>query len=505
MTWRQLRGFTEAAPTTIAAHPPVERKGFDPDIPEGGTTETQQSAYSAISRRQDLDDLYNLYMTCAPASAAIDSIARTITAGGLDIVPETETKEEIPKKVQAAPPNVQAVRDLIAYVNPNDDIRQLLRNAIVDLEATGDAFIEVTWSMGVPVALWNLDAATTTPLANEHGTVTGFVQQLDSTRKALFTPNEVIHIKLDAPRGGVFGTAPTRKLVPVLLAWIWTASLLKETMRKGNPPRLHLDFPVSEDAGNIRRFRQQYPARHLGPANLGVPLTTKGGAKATELQTSKIAELLATLSDLRDIILSGYGVPGRKVGVAEQGSLGGAGVEAGQDHTFDRNTCFPIGALVLEKLQFVLLNAWGIKDWKLQYGKIDEDDSPTLEQLYDLRLRSGAWTINRYRAEIGEPGIGPAGDIPILVVQRNLMAWPDVPAFSKANLANASAPPEPEEPEEPDQSAKPGAPAPAAKPGVPGVKPQAAPKESTEALIAEFTARQFEAMRALREARHDAA
>jgi HK97 family phage portal protein len=469
----------------------VARQGFDPDIPLGGTTTRQSSSSSAISRQQDMDDLYGAYLGCAPANTAIDAIARTITAGGLEISVDTDDHEELHATPTQLPANVQAVQDLLDYVNPDDDIRQLMRNVVVDLMVTGDSFLEVTWMLGVPYALWHLDSATMTPIADEHGTITSYVQDCGPGREVTFKPTEVIHIRFDAPRGGVYGMSPTRKLQAPILTWIWAEALLKETMRKGNPPRFHMAFDQSEDLGEIKRFRQSYSARHLGPTNLGIPLVSKG-AKVEEFKTSALAEYLATLDSKRDVIFSGYGVPGRKVGVSEPGSLGGAGAEIGQDKTFRLNTCGPIAELILEKLNFVILGAYGVDGYRLKFGDVDYRDDVALEQLRDLRLRNGSWTINRYRDDIGEPPVD-GGDVPILVDRQNLVAWEDLPALSKANLAAAQLAAEPPEPPvvvAPAGAGGPPAAAPQPSAGIPSLPPAVGKSGETvrDLFLAQFEA-----------------
>lgn len=422
---------------TRTPSPPVERatpprKGLDPDIPQGGTSVEQQSTSSVMSRRQDMDDLYGAYTGCAPASAGVDVIARTVTAGGLEVVPDSDNDEKLTSIPSTLPAGVQGVQDLLDWVNPYEDIRQLARNVIVDLLVTGDAFIEVTWAMGVPYALWHLDSATMIPIADPHGTVTKYVQDVGYGQRAEFKPEEVIHIRFDAPRGGVYGLSPIRKLQPVIVAYMWTTALLKATMKKGNPPRFHMAAGPAADETATKRWEQQYPAKFLGPDNLGKPLVTKTGT-IQEFKESAIAEYLTTLADLRDIILSGLGVPGRKVGVAEKGALGGAGVEIGEDRTFHLNTCHPLAELVLEKLNFTLLRAFGVDGWRIRFGEVDYRDDLTKEHLRDLRLRNGSWTLNRYRDDIDEPGV-EGGDLPILVDRQNLTTWADMPALSRANV-----------------------------------------------------------------------
>jgi hypothetical protein len=49
-------------------------------------------------------------------------------------------------------------------------------------------------------------------------------------------------------------------------------------------------------------------------------------------------------------------------------------------------------------------------------------------------LRNGSWTLNRYRAEIGEPPID-GGDDAVLIDRQNLVLWSDFAAMSKATVA----------------------------------------------------------------------
>jgi hypothetical protein len=460
--------IVEAAPPAVGPQGRMgqgfQRKGYDADIPAGGSTDQHQSIASSLNRQQELDELYQIYMSCPPVSTAVDAIARTITAGGLEVVPDVDDQEELHATPTDAPAGVKQLQDLLDYVNPYDDIRQLTRNIIVDLLVAGDSFIEITWKLGRPFALWHLDAASMIPIADEHGIVSKYKQVCGPNRYVVFEPHEIIHIKLDAPRGGVFGVSPVKKLRAPILAYIWTSAVLKETMRKGNPPRLHASFSQAEDEKQIRVWREKYPSHHLGPLNIGVPITTKGAA-LQEFKASAIAELLETLDTHRDIILSGMGVPGRKVGVSEPGSLGGQGAELGQAKTYHFDTCEPVAQLVLEKLNFTLLNAFEITGWRQQFGKIDYRDEFQAEQIRDMRVKNGTWAINRARADAGEPP-AEGGDIPIFAAQRYLIAIPDMPEFSKANLAEAQAkgqpqstvpqepdlPTGPDEPDEPDDS-----------------------------------------------------
>ena len=346
LPWSRKGRSTETTLTEAAALIPgpahnTAPRGYVEGIPRGGTSVYNQgdSGYDGQDRASFMAELVGAYMACPWSSACVDTVARTVTAGGLSVTPATLNLEQNAPEPQPTR-EVNDLRDLLAFVNPREDIRQLYRGVITDLQVFGDAFIEIVWLLGRPVALYSLDSPTMIPIADEHGTVIEFVQHLDSNRQAHFEPHEVIHISLDNPRGGIYGVGPTQKNLLPITSWLYTSALLKEQMRKGDPPRIHADFPLEASDTDIEIFAQKYQVRNLGVANIGSPIQTRGGVGMHELQVNKIAEYLATLKDLRDQILSGSGVPPSKVGVIESGNLGG-GTGTSQDKALDLATPIP--------------------------------------------------------------------------------------------------------------------------------------------------------------------
>jgi HK97 family phage portal protein len=431
--WRAEPEVLERAP----AQPKLpERTGYEFGIGPGGLTETNQGlgAGTQSDRRSTLDQLYQAYMACPWSWASVNAIARTITAGGLVTDwdnDDGEGSEETPDK----PAEVKLLEGMLAYCNPRENIRQILRSVVVDLLVFGDAYIEVVWIGPQPVALYSLDCPSMLPMADEHGNVTKYVQVTEMGQRAEFEPREVIHISLDSPRSSVFGVSPTQAALLPITAWLFAAATTKEIFRKGAPPQLWVDHPASSSAGEINRWNAQYMARNVGPRNIGNPINTKAGAKVAELAASRTMDYLKFLEQKRDEIIASYGVPPAKVGIIESGNLGGGTGEA-QDRTFMINTCQPIAELVLEALNYALAKTgFGVQGWKLKFRDIDLRDSKTVEDIRDQRLRNGAWSLNRYRADIGEPAVD-GGDQPVLVDRENLVKWSDMDAASKAGIAS---------------------------------------------------------------------
>lgn len=466
----------------LAPGPVVGRRGYEDGIPIGGTTRYNAGAQGDVDRKDLMGQMYGAYLSCPWSSACVDTTARTVTAGGLDLLPDEETEDVHDQAPD--PPGVVRLRNLLDYVNPREDIRQLSRGLVTDIEVFGDAFLEVVWLLGEPVALYSLDCPSMITLSDEHGEVTGYTQILGPGQEASFEAHEVIQISMDAPRGGLYGVGSTQKSILSITSWLFTAGLLKETMRKGDPPHLHVDFPLEAAEPDMARFLQKYQTQNMGIANIGNPIMSRGGVLTRELHMSKIAEMLATLTQDRDTILSSYGCPPSKVGVIESGNLGG-GTGASQDKTYRVNKCGPLAELVTEKLGFHLLReAFDVPHWRVKFGEVDWRDDKVVEDIRDQRLRNGSWVLNRYRAEIGEPDVEGGNDA-VLVDRQNLVLWSDLADLSHAQVTSAEAGgnvpglPTAAAAAGLAPAAKPTTPAAAAKPGAkakPAARPAAKPK-----------------------------
>lgn len=438
-TWWQ--GITGSGSTEVlekASATPARlpaRTGYEYGIGDGGLTEWNQGigAATGTDRRSMLQQLNEAYLACPWAWAAVNAVARTITAGGLEMEwdPAEGSEEEQPPK----PGEVVALERMLAYCNPTESIIKILRGVIADLEVFGDAYLEVVWVGRQPVALYSLDCPSMMPITDAHGQITKYVQQTDQGQRAEFEPREVIHISLDSPRSSIFGVSPTQAALLPITGYLYAVATSKEIFRKGNPPQIHVDLPASTSPSEMNRWTARYMTRNVGAKNIGVPIATKGGGTVNELSTSRTLDFLKYLDQRRDEILACYGVPPAKAGVIESGNLGGGTGEA-QDRTFLVNTCQPIAELVLEALNWHLAKmGFGIDGWRLRFRDVDMRDSETVEKIRDMRIRNGLWTLDRGRADIGEPAV-EGGDQAVLIDRENLVKWSDMDAASKASIAN---------------------------------------------------------------------
>jgi hypothetical protein len=429
-----LFGFLTEAFSQSDLEPPAsapDRVGYDSSIPRGGTTGGRGGGLK-MARRQMMEDLGDTYAQCIWVAACVNAISRAVVAGGVEIVPDDDLPDEdVP---DTPPPEVQRAMALFDYTNETQNITQLLRQCVADLLIYGDAYIELGLVAGEPVRMWNLDAATMIVDADEHGKVRGYIQDIDTLRKATFKAEQVIHISLGSPRGSTYGLSPTQMTMLSSRTWLWTAALLNEQMKQGNPPRTHVDHPEEMQGPQMKRWHQRFMMANRGIKNIANPIITKGGARVNELTPNQVEWLLRTLDKKRDEILGGFGVTPNKAMVVESGNLGGGSGES-QDKTWRIDTIMPVQSLVLEALQFsVLRQGFGIRGWHVRVPEIDMRDSKVVEEIRDLRMRNGLMTLNEGLGEIGQPGIGDAGDQRILVDRTATVLWQDMPAYSEAQI-----------------------------------------------------------------------
>ncbi|MFJ6215012.1 phage portal protein [Streptomyces sp. NPDC092296] len=447
--WQRVTGggeVLEKAPATAARLP--DRTGYEFGIGNSGLSEWNQGtgASTGADRRTALGQLHDAYLACPWSWACVNAIARTITAGGLvaEWVPVEGDGQEQPAK----PAGLVALERMLAYCNPSESIIKILRGVIADLLVFGDAYLEVVWLGRQPVALYSLDCPSMNPITDAHGQVTRYVQVTELSQRAEFEPREVIHISLDSPRSSIFGVSPTQAALLPITAWLYAAATSKEIFKKGNPPNLHVDMPAGVSPSDMNRWQAQYMVRNVGSRNIGAPVMTKGGGRVQELASSRTVDYLKFADQKRDEIIACYGVPPAKLGIIESGNLGG-GTGESQDRTFLLNTCQPIAELVLEAINFHLgREGFGVDGWRLKFREVDMRDSKVVEEIRDLRVRNGSWTLNRYRADIGEPAVD-GGDEPVFMDRMDVVRWADMDAMSKASVASrlkgtALAPGEPE-------------------------------------------------------------
>lgn len=403
-----------------------DRTGYEWGIPRGGTNNDKNHSW-AKNRRELNEDLWLVYESCIWVSTNVDRIAASVTAGGVAV----RTNNDVTANAGLTPPpEVIALIHLFQFCNSDQNITQLLRQFVTDLLIFSDAYLEVQWLGGYPAALYNLDPASMSIDADEHGKVTGYRQELDTTRVATFKPHEVIHVKLGGR--GLYGLGPTRKCLGAAKTWIWAQATLNERMKQGDPERLHVNHSEDMSIVSMKRWFRRFMMTNRGPRSVGTPIITKGAPGGVQvLGANAVDRLLKTKDKMRDEMVSEYGTPPGKVSIIEGGTqLNGAGLE-GQDKTWKYDITMPIQDLLVEALQYsIVQQGFGIRGFHIEFPQVDMRDSETIEKIRDQKLRNGSWTLNQYLQDCGDKPIGDAGDVRVIIDRGMMVMWPDIPAFT---------------------------------------------------------------------------
>lgn len=426
--------------TAVAQPVAITRHGYEFGVPRDSENTGGTAALTAQQQRRDtLNDYLDLYITCPWVNTPINTIARRITAGGVELAPVKGAGRD---NKQGEPPrttNVERLDTLLRFVNPTEDAMQFFRRILTELLIFADSYLEVGWLMGEPVAMWGLDPLTVVEDCDEHGVVTGYRQVMDDGREVVnFEPHEVIHFSLDAPRGGQYGISPVQMAMIPATAWLWNETCIKEAARRGYPPRLHADFPHGTAIKEVDSWSRRIFTKVMGAKNIGQPYTTTGGATLKDLQPNNLLDMLKVREAMRDECIAVFGTSPATVNIIETGNLGG-GTGESQDKNLRVNTAVPLEAIVLEKLNYHIVQVgFGVTDWRIRFGEIDYRDSKTVADIQFQRTQSAAYTVNRWRQEIGEPDV-PGGDDPFLMTRQGPVFMANLADYTGALMAGLEA------------------------------------------------------------------
>ena len=412
------------------------RKGMEYGIPADAWMREATETSQQHSRREHLESLYDLYRACSPVTITVNNIAKSVTAGGFRVVPDDQSPDD---DEPAEPPGVVELKRLMRFTNPHENFIQIARGIVADLYVFADAYLEVSWFDNQPVALYSLDAPSMTVVADEHGVVQGYRQYIEGRQEPVnFEAHEIIHFSLDNPRGGVYGLSPVETVEIPATVWLHTMAAFNQAAKKGYPPRVHADL-TKDQTQPVQRWYEQYLTRHLGPLSIGKPVITSNDGKINELSPDKYIEWLSILRDLRDIIQGTLGAPPNKVNVVESGNLGG-GTGESQDKNWRTETVIPIQSLILEAFNFqVVQQGFGIQGWHIEAIEVDYRDTAVISADHAAKTTHGAWTVNRWRREIGEPPVD-GGNEAFIVDRGKFIYLKDIAKYSQAEIDQMEAP-----------------------------------------------------------------
>lgn len=332
----------------------------------------------AVAPDVDFEIFNQTYEQTSWVRAVVGVICKAVTARGYTLVP---------LKPDADPANVERLSEFFSNCNPNDTFLEILDDITRDEYVFGNAFLEVVYGPdGKPRELWNLEAPAIRVKADEHGTITGYVQcpRWSTAKNVDFDPKEVIHFKLGTKGATLYGLSPLISLVlPVTVdrfAQVYNRSFFV------NGAKIRGAF-IMKDATpeQVERNREYLQAKAKNPDQAHTDLVLEGEVEYKQISVNqKDMEFLELREFTRNEILAVYGVPPSKVSIIETGNIG-AGTGEHQTQTFYEETILPFQMRVAEKItKHIIRDGFGITDWAFQFNKraIDEKDQAEIFNIY---------------------------------------------------------------------------------------------------------------------------
>lgn len=409
-----------------------------------------------IGRQKQAAIYYEMYTSHPTLRAGVDKIAKTAVSTGYAFVPAEvwdDTIDVDPKK-----------RDEMVKFSRASHLRQLLRMAYKDLLIFGDAYWWVKKARnGKPLKAMRLHPAfieikTSGPEVSHYM----YGSPVEPEKKTKYTPDEIIHFKLDDPNSDLYGLSPMSSLQATVASDLFAMSFNGKFFE--NSAQTGIIFALkSTDAAEIERNREYLKQEYVGTDNAHKPLLLEGDID--------VKPSVAKMQDMQFIegrrfnrgeILSVLDVPPEKIGITEDSNRS-TSKEA--DVTFRQEAITPLQAVVEDEINDTLiLEMFGWDDILFKHNEVSNRDNVDQMKLLAEAERMGVLSPNYIRKNhFGLAGVEggdqhfiqtAAGLIPLLWVDdvaRRLLTDPtaieDLRPVNPATEARNSTP-NPESPNE---------------------------------------------------------
>ncbi len=410
----EARKKAAAAPKATAKTAPRSLSfAWDETEALGITSDMRRSGPGMLSEQDRKDTLYQAYIANVWISACVDVIAKRITSGGFVI-------EEV-EQGQGSEANRDTIKQLLGFVNDDDDFLQLVRAIITDLLIYGEAYMEIVRKNGKPFSLHKIDCQTMSYRLEPHGKIIQYIQNVNHSNDTVtFAPEDVIRWWLPDPKAHKKALSPIERILGPVDADTHMDDWIRSFFRKGARPNIVIDFPGNET--EAARFVAWLRETYTGQANAHVPMVLWGGAKATEFGKGSVDIDFDKGSDKqKEKILAGFQVPPAIVSQIESGNIGG-GTGESQDKSFQYNACDPVKQLFFEKFNYrILQQGFGITDWRVNTRYADYRNETDVVTVQTKRIERGLTTPDEERQEMGKPPYPKGGSVPLIVLSRDLI------------------------------------------------------------------------------------
>ena len=386
-------------------------------------------AFDVITPPYDLNILAGFYDTSFSNHAAINAkVAGTVGDGySLQLTRKAMQKlqdEDTPEKQSKASKKIDRVKvnvqDWLEELNDQDSFTETMRKIMVDLESTGNAYVEVGRTVRGNIGyLGHIPSTTMRVRRLKDGYVqivanaVVYFRNFGATNANPITgdeqPNEIIHFKKYSPLNSYYGVANIVSAATSVVGDQQADQYNLEYFENKAVPRYIITVkgaklsPAAEQK-LFRFFQTQLKGQHH--RTLLVPLPPDEAGNKVEFKMEPVENKVQDSSfdsyraNNRANILLAHGVPLSKLGIAE-----GSGVAAAvsQDRTFRDNVTRPLQRYLEKMLSKVVGEVSELVELKFNEPSIV--DESVMSQIHERYLVNNVVKPNEVRAELGKPAI----------------------------------------------------------------------------------------------------
>lgn len=308
--------------------------------------------------------------------------------------------------------------DVMKNVNPFSNNFELLTITVINMELTGNGYWWIPRNaLGVPYMIWNIPSHWVTIVPSKDKFIEGYMVQVPGKGvKIPFDEEEVVHFKYPSPFDLFYGTGPL---------WAGAEALdlnqniktwgINYFMNNAQPSGV-LTTDDSLAPEQYSRLRDMWNSRYRGSQNAGKIALLESGLKYQQIgSTIRDARFEMVSKDIRNEILSMFGVPASKLGLVEDVNRANADAN---DYTYMKDTILPKLILIEEKLNEKFMPIYeqdrGVELICKFDNPVPEDKDFKLRER-ESNIRSGVTTIDEEREKDGLEAFGlPETSVPLI-------------------------------------------------------------------------------------------
>jgi PBSX family phage portal protein len=422
-------GYRDSSGMIPQGHADAGSKAMNP----GDTMRTAYGLFDVVTPPYNLYELANFYDTNFANHAAIDAKTANVVGLGYEFHPtrdvmikmeSVDDKEKTKKAKQKIERHKAEMIDWLENTNDEDSFTGVMEKIKIDLEATGNAYMEIGRTVTGDIGYIGHIPSTTMRVRRLRD---GYVQiisnlvvyfrNFQATNPNPITndprPNEIIHFKSYSPINTFYGVPDIISAMSALIGDTMAEQYNIDYFENKAVPRYVITLKgakFSADAEDTMFRFFQTNLRGQNHRSLFLPLPSDQDGNKVEFNMQAVENQVQEASfdkyrkTNRDQILTAHQVPLSKLGGTD---IGGLAAALAQDRTFKEQVARPAQGRLEKQIARVIREKSDILE--LKFNEFTLTDETAQAAIDDIYLKDQVITPNEVRESLGK-GPLPGGD-----------------------------------------------------------------------------------------------